>query len=80
MRRVYTTCCRLLISDRGLTMRLAAPVSTLLERFHASKPVRAWSLIITLYGDAVVPRGGGLWLGSLTRIMALFGIDARITV
>jgi phenylacetic acid degradation operon negative regulatory protein len=57
-------------------MRLAAPVSTLLERFHASKPVRAWSLIITLYGDAVVPRGGGLWLGSLTRIMALFGIDA----
>ncbi len=38
--------------------------------------MRAWSLIITLYGDAIVPRGGGLWLGSLTDIMALFRIDA----
>ena len=57
-------------------MPLAAPVSALLDRFHASRPVRAWSLIITLYGDAIVPRGGSLWLGSLTAIMALFGIDA----
>lgn len=38
--------------------------------------MRAWSLIITLYGDAIVPRGGGLWLGSLSEIMALFRIDA----
>lgn len=38
--------------------------------------MRAWSLIITLYGDAIVPRGGSLWLGSLTDIMALFRIDA----
>lgn len=38
--------------------------------------MRAWSLIVTLYGDAIVPRGGSLWLGSLTDIMALFRIDA----
>jgi phenylacetic acid degradation operon negative regulatory protein len=57
-------------------MPLAAPVSALLDRLHASRPVRAWSLIVTLYGDAIVPRGGSLWLGSLTEIMALFGIDA----
>jgi|SRR5438093_8855288 len=54
----------------------AAPASALLDRFRASRPVRAWSLIITLYGDAIVPRGGSLWLGSLTAVMALFGIDA----
>jgi len=53
-----------------------APVATLLQCFHAAKPVRAWSLIVTLYGDAVVPRGGSLWLGSLIAIMDLFGIDA----
>src|SRR5260370_33901041 len=58
------------------TLTLAAPVSALLARFHASRPVRAWSLIVTLYGDAIVPRGGSLWLGSLTAIMARFGIDA----
>ncbi|MEJ2625638.1 MAG: phenylacetic acid degradation operon negative regulatory protein PaaX [Pseudolabrys sp.] len=42
--------------------------------FWGSGP--SWSLIVTLYGDAIVPRGGSLWLGSLTDIMALFGIDA----
>jgi len=57
-------------------MSLAAPVAALLDRFQASRPVRAWSLIITLYGDAIVPRGGSLWLGSLAGIMARFGIDA----
>jgi len=28
-------------------------------------PSRTWSLIITLYGDAIVPRGGSVWLGTL---------------
>jgi len=55
--------------------QLAEPVAALLDHFHARKPVRAWSLIITLYGDSIVPRGGSLWLGSLTQIMTLFRID-----
>lgn len=54
----------------------SAAVAALVARFHRKPPVRAWSLIVTLYGDAIVPRGGSLWLGSLTDIMALFGIDA----
>jgi phenylacetic acid degradation operon negative regulatory protein len=59
-----------------VSMRLSPPVSALLDCFQAKKPVRAWSLIVTLYGDAIVPRGGSLWLGSLIDIMGLFGIDA----
>lgn len=47
-----------------------------MRNYHSRRPVRAWSLIITLYGDAIVPRGGSLWLGSLIEIMALFSIDA----
>ena len=54
----------------------SAAVAALVERFHRKPPVRAWSLIVSLYGDAIVPRGGSLWLGSLTDIMALFRIDA----
>ncbi len=54
----------------------AAAVAALLAAFHRKRPVRAWSLIVTLYGDAIVPRGGSLWLGSLSEIMGLFGIDA----
>src|ERR1700736_3236555 len=57
-------------------MPLPGPVAHRDQSFQAAKPVRAWSLIVTLYGDAIVPRGGSLWLGSLTRIMELFGIDA----
>ncbi len=30
-----------------------------------SKPSRTWSVIITFYGDAIVPRGGSVWLGTL---------------
>jgi phenylacetic acid degradation operon negative regulatory protein len=57
-------------------MPLSPPIAQLLEQFHARKPARIWSLIVTLYGDAIVPRGGSLWIGSLIEIMALFGIDA----
>lgn len=57
-------------------MFLSPPIASLLEQFHARKPTRVWSLIVTLYGDAIVPRGGSLWIGSLIEIMALFGIEA----
>ena len=57
-------------------MALSAPIAALLKHFHARKPARIWSLIVTLYGDAIVPRGGSLWIGSLIEIMALFRIDA----
>ena len=57
-------------------MPLSPPTATLLRQFHARKPARIWSLIVTLYGDAIVPRGGSLWVGSLIEIMALFDIDA----
>ena len=57
-------------------MALSPPIASLLRHFHARKPARIWSLIVTLYGDAIVPRGGSLWIGSLIEIMALFRIDA----
>jgi phenylacetic acid degradation operon negative regulatory protein len=57
-------------------MALSPPITTLLKQFHARKPARIWSLIVTFYGDAIVPRGGSLWIGSLIEIMALFRIDA----
>lgn len=57
-------------------MALSPPIAALLKQFHARKPARIWSLIVTLYGDAIVPRGGSLWIGALIEIMALFRIDA----
>ena len=39
------------------------------------RPLRAWSVIATVFGDAIVPRGGSLWLGTLLEIMAAFEIE-----
>lgn len=39
---------------------------------------RAKSLIITVYGDALLPHGGSVWLGSLIDAMAHFGMSERI--
>lgn len=50
-------------------------IGGLIGAFARRKPVRAGSLIITLYGDAIVPRGGSLSLADITEIMALFRID-----
>lgn len=54
---------------RWLAPRLAA--------LHAG-PHRTGSLIITLYGDAIAPRGGSLALASLLNIMAAFGIGGGV--
>ena len=34
-----------------------------------AEPSRTWSIIITVYGDAIVPRGGSLWLGTLSTFL-----------
>ena len=50
-------------------------LSALLASFQRRRPMRAGSLIVTIYGDAIVPRGGSLWLGSLLDIVAGFGVE-----
>jgi phenylacetic acid degradation operon negative regulatory protein len=50
-------------------------LGALISSFERRRPMRAGSLIVTVYGDAVVPRGGSLWLGSLLDMMAGFGVE-----
>jgi phenylacetic acid degradation operon negative regulatory protein len=50
-------------------------LNALLTSFERRRPMRAGSLIVTIYGDAIVPRGGSLWLGSLLDMMAGFGVE-----
>ncbi len=54
---------------------MSAVVETLLNRFHARTPIRAGSLIVTLFGDAILPRGGRLALASLSEIMRAFRVS-----
>lgn len=40
--------------------------------------MRAGSLLVTVFGDSVLPRGGTVWIGSLIGVMADFGISERL--
>lgn len=55
-------------------IRMSRPVEDLLDAFHARMPIRTGSLVVTIFGDAVVPRGGVLSLASLLRITRAFRI------
>jgi phenylacetic acid degradation operon negative regulatory protein len=50
----------------------------LIDEFRAQPTLRAGSLITTVFGDAIAPRGGTVWLGSLIGVMADFGINERL--
>ncbi|MGY6708495.1 MAG: phenylacetic acid degradation operon negative regulatory protein PaaX [Rhizobiaceae bacterium] len=40
------------------------------------RPSRNWSIVITLFGDAIVPRGGSVWLGTLLDFFDMIDIGA----
>lgn len=47
----------------------------LIDGFHAQERLRIWSLVITIFGDAVLPRGGEVWLGSLQELMQRMRVE-----
>jgi phenylacetic acid degradation operon negative regulatory protein len=66
--------------------RLTAPrleaadpaVARWIQRTLKADPPRAKSLIVTVWGDALAPHGGEVWLAGLIRLMAPFGINERL--
>ncbi len=49
-----------------------------IDAFCQQSRVRAGSVIISVFGDAVYPRGGRIWLGSLIRLLQPLGISERL--
>jgi len=49
-----------------------------LNDFRQQRRVQAGSLIITTFGDAVQPRGGRIWLGSLIRLLEPLELNERL--
>jgi len=58
--------------------RLTQAPHTLVAKFQRQRPVRSGSLLITMFGDAIAPRGGIVTLGSLIRLALPFGIPERL--
>jgi phenylacetic acid degradation operon negative regulatory protein len=50
----------------------------LVRRFRRQRPLRAGSLIVTIFGDSIMPRGGAITLGSLIRLAMPFGLNERL--
>ncbi len=64
---------------RGIGLTDSAAVATeLVARFRRQRPLRAGSLIVTLFGDSILPRGGAISLGSLIALAAPFGLSDRL--
>jgi phenylacetic acid degradation operon negative regulatory protein len=58
--------------------RFVALTRNLLAEFRRRRPIRAGSLLISVFGDAIAPHGGSVWLGSLIEAVAPFGINQRL--
>lgn len=56
---------------------MSAPIAPILAH-QRHQPSRTWSLIITIYGDAIVPRGGLVWLGTLLTFFEAMGIEGGV--
>jgi phenylacetic acid degradation operon negative regulatory protein len=59
-------------------MTIESAFRELITEFKSRPTVRAGSLITTVFGDAIAPCGGTVWLGSLISVLADFGISERL--
>ena len=50
------------------------PLGPLIEALHAHGRLRVWSLVVTVFGDAVAPRGGRIATARLGEITARVGV------
>lgn len=50
-------------------------LEALIDRLHQRGRLRVWSLVITVFGDAVVPRGGRIALGALQELMTRLQVE-----
>jgi phenylacetic acid degradation operon negative regulatory protein len=59
-------------------MTIESASRSLIDEFRSRRTVRTGSLITTVFGDTIAPRGGTVWLGSLIAVMEEFGINERL--
>src|SRR6267143_2797885 len=53
------------------------PLARIVEQLKR-EPSRTGSIVITLFGDAIVPRGGSVWLGTLLEFFETIDIDSSV--
>src|SRR4051794_14066456 len=56
---------------------MAHPLSRIIDQLKR-EPSRTGSIVITVFGDAIVPRGGSVWLGTLLKFFESLDIDSGV--
>ena len=56
---------------------MAHPLARIIEQLKR-EPSRTGSIVITVFGDAIVPRGGSVWLGTLLEFFKALDIDSGV--
>jgi len=51
------------------------PLENIIGRVNRERRLRVWSLILTFFGDAILPRGGIVSAGTVSKLMKEFGIE-----
>lgn len=59
-------------------MTIESAGKNLVNEFRSRRTLRTGSLITTVFGDSIAPRGGSVWLGSLISVMQPLGIGERL--
>ncbi len=53
------------------------PLARIIDQLKR-EPSRTGSIVITVFGDAIVPRGGSVWLGTLLEFFKALDIDSGV--
>src|SRR6202044_1213411 len=53
------------------------PLARIIEQLKG-EPSRTGSIVITVFGDAIVPRGGSVWLGTQLEFFKTLDIDSVV--
>jgi phenylacetic acid degradation operon negative regulatory protein len=56
---------------------MAHPLSRIVDQLKR-EPSRTGSIVVTVFGDAIVPRGGSVWLGTLLEFFEGLAIDSGV--
>jgi phenylacetic acid degradation operon negative regulatory protein len=54
-----------------------SPLSRIVDQLKR-EPSRTGSIVITVFGDAIMPRGGSVWLGTLLEFFKILDIDGGV--
>lgn len=57
---------------------LKKQIKKIITNFRNKRPLRTQLLLITIFGDSILPHGGTVWLGSLIKLLEPFGINQRL--